>query len=131
MIPVSNSKSIVGNIDGLGIYALIVKDINGCVGSSLPLEIKEVAIDNLFIYPSPNTGQFQVRFYSMKGNNPIVRNINVFNSKGEKVFSKTYTIIQPYSSLDVNLTNQGKGVFSVELSDVNGKKLKTGRVIIL
>jgi hypothetical protein len=131
MITGANSKTIVENIDGLGIYSLIVRDINGCMGSSLPLEIKETANDILFIYPSPNTGQFQVRFYSLKGNNPLPRVINVFNSKGEKVYSKTYTVIQPYSSLEINLTNQGKGVFNIELSDANGKKLKTGRVIIL
>jgi hypothetical protein len=127
----ATSKNLVVDVDALGLYTVYVNDVNGCNGTSAAVEIKDAANDILFIYPSPNMGQFQVRYFSLKGNNPLPRIINVFDGKGSKVFSKSYTIDQPYSRLDVNLKNQGKGVYNVQLCDVNGKKLKTGRVVIL
>jgi hypothetical protein len=131
IVPGATANTLVVDIDGLGVYTVNVNDVNGCNSTSSAIEIKEDANDILFIYPSPNTGQFQVRYYSLGGNNPLPRIINVFDSKGTRIFSKTYSINVPYSRLDVSLKNHGKGIYSVELSDANGRRLKTGRVVIL
>jgi hypothetical protein len=36
----------------------------------------------------------------------------------------------PYTRMDVDLKNHGKGIYNVELTDGNGRRLKTGRVVI-
>jgi hypothetical protein len=84
----------------------------------------------LFIYPSPNSGQFQVRFFSGAGNNPLPRTINIYDNKGSRIYTRAYTIAMPYTRMDVDLKNHGKGIYNVELTDGNGRRLKTGRVVI-
>jgi subtilisin-like proprotein convertase family protein len=132
-VPVAGAtrNTLVVDVDGLGIYRATVTDVNGCSGSSTTsIEIKDAANDILFIYPSPNSGQFQVRFFSGAGNNPLPRIINIYDNKGSRIFTKTYTIAVPYTRMDVDLKNHGKGIYNVELSDGNGRRLKTGRVVI-
>ena len=119
------------DVDGLGVYTAAVIDSNGCTSTSSSITIRDAPNDILFIYPSPNTGQFQVRYFSGSGNNPLPRVLNVYDNKGIRVFTKTYTINVPYTRLEVDLSNHGKGIYNVELSDANGRRLKTGRVIIL
>ena len=109
----------------------MVNDVNGCTNSSASLTISEAANDILFIYPSPNTGQFQVRYYNLNGNAVNPRTLSIYDSKGARVFSRTYNITLPYSRMDVDMSNYSKGIYRVELGDVNGKRIKTGSVVIL
>jgi len=132
-VPVAGAtgNTLVVDVDGLGLYTASVTDVNGCVGtSSATIEIKDAANDILFIYPSPNSGQFQVRFFSGAGNNPLPRIISIYDNKGSRIYTRTYTIAVPYTRMDVDLKNHGKGIYNVELSDGNGRRLKTGRVVI-
>jgi hypothetical protein len=132
-VPVAgaNSNTLVVDVDGLGLYTASVTDVNGCSGtSSAAIEIKDAANEILFIYPSPNSGQFQVRFFSGAGNNPLPRIINIYDNKGSRIYTRTYTIAMPYTRMDVDLKNHGKGIYNVELTDGNGRRLKTGRVVI-
>ena len=132
-VPVAGAtgNTLVIDIDGLGVYTASVTDVNGCFGtSSASVEIKDAANDILFIYPSPNSGQFQVRFFSGAGNNPLPRIISIYDNKGSRIYTRTYTIAVPYTRMDVDLKNHGKGIYNVELSDGNGRRLKTGRVVI-
>lgn len=117
------------NVDQLGDYTVRVTDVNGCSSLSSSLTIADSVNSNLFIYPSPNTGQFQVRYYSST-NDVLPRMLTIYDSKGARVFSKTYTIGRPYERMDVDMRNHGKGIYIVELSDRNGTRLKTGRVVI-
>jgi hypothetical protein len=127
----ATASTLVVDVDGLGVYTVAVNDVNGCNSTSSSITIKDVANDILFIYPSPNTGAFQVRYFSGAGNNPLPRIINIYDNKGTRVFTKTYTVNVPYTRLDVDLKNHAKGIYSVELSDANGRRLKSGRVVIL
>ena len=132
-VPVAgaNSNTLVVDVDGLGVYTASVTDVNGCSGTSTAaIEIKDAANDILFIYPSPNSGQFQVRFFSGAGNNPLPRTINIYDNKGSRIYTRAYTIAMPYTRMDVDLKNHGKGIYNVELTDGNGRRLKTGRVVI-
>ncbi|RYY69790.1 MAG: T9SS type A sorting domain-containing protein, partial [Chitinophagaceae bacterium] len=81
--------------------------------------------------PSPNSGLFQIRYYSAPGNTPLPRFVNVYDSKGARVYSQVYSVASPYSRMDVNMTNFQKGIYQVELADRNGVRIKTGRVVIL
>lgn len=131
IVPGATANTLVVDVDALGVYTVNVNDVNGCGGSSTTsIEIKSAANDILFIYPSPNSGQFQVRYFSQPGNNPLPRVVNIYDSKGARVYSKRYTVTVPYTRLDVNLTNYQRGLYSVELTDGSGVRLKVGRVLI-
>jgi len=131
-VPNATSGSLVVDVDGLGEYSVTVVDVNGCSGASTAsITITARPNDILFIYPSPNTGQFQVRYQSLDGNSSLPRNLTIYDSKGARVYSKTYTINAPYGRMDVNMTPLSKGIYRVELSDANGNRIKTGSVLIL
>jgi hypothetical protein len=131
VVPGATANTLVVDVDGLGVYKVTVADVNGCSSTSSTIEIKEAANDILFIYPSPNTGQFQVRYYSELGTTQFPRTVNVYDGKGTRVFTKAYSINSPYTRIDVDLKNQAKGLYSVELTDYNGNRIKTGRVLVL
>ena len=129
-IPGATAATIVVDVDNVGDYSVTVNDVNGCSSSSSSLTIANAPNDILFIYPSPNTGQFQVRYYNTPGNTSNIRNLTIFDSKGARVYSKTYDVNVPYTKMDVNMSNYSKGIYHVELSDRNGNRLKTGSVLI-
>ena len=131
-VPGAKANTLVVDIDNLGEYTVSVTDANGC-GNTARVSITITAAPNdiMFIYPSPNTGQFQVRYYSANGNNPLPRVVNIYDSKGARVYSKTYTVTVPYTRMDVDMSGFQKGIYQVELLDRNGSRLKTGRVVIL
>lgn len=131
LIPGATGSSIPVDVDGFGDYTVTVTDINGCTNTSASKTISEKANDVLFIYPSPNTGQFQVRYYNLKGNSINPRILNIYDSKGARVYSKTYSLTEPYSKMAVDMSHYSSGIYRVELSDRNGKRIKTGSVIIL
>ncbi len=131
LIPGATGSTINVDVDGLGAYTVAVTDVNGCNNTSSALTISEAANDVLFIYPSPNTGQFQVRYYNLAGNSVNPRTLSIYDSKGARVYSRTYNITLPYSRMDVDMSNYSKGIYRVELGDLNGKRIKTGSVIIL
>jgi len=117
------------DVDGQGVYAVRVTDVNGCVNTTNTVTIGDSVSKKLFIYPSPNNGQFQVRYYSVKGNQ-LARSLTVFDSKGSKVYSALIPINRPYGRMDVDLRNIGAGIYTVELSDANGKRINTGSVVV-
>ena len=118
------------DVDRMGTYSVRVTDINGCVSTSGTISILDSTTGKVFIYPSPNNGQFQVRYYSVVGNE-VPRALTVFDGKGSRVFTQVYSVNKPYAKMDVNLKNIGAGIYWVELADRNGKRLATGRVVVL
>ena len=94
------------------------------------MSILDSVSGKVFIYPSPNNGEFQVRYYSVKGNE-VPRSLVIYDSKGAKVFTQTYTVGRPYDKMSVNMGTAPTGVYRVELSDRNGKRIATGTVMIV
>jgi subtilisin-like proprotein convertase family protein len=126
----ANAANYTVDVDGLGEYSVSVSDVNGCDGASLTkISITADPSEIMFIYPSPNTGQFQVRYQSLDGN-LLPRIITIYDSKGSRVYSKTYTTNAPYGRMDVDLGNISRGIYRVELSDHNGTRVKTGSVVV-
>jgi len=124
------SNSYLVDVDKLGTYTVNVTDVNTCSGTSNSLTISDSANNVFFIYPSPTYGQFQVRYYSQSGNNPLPRTLNIYDNKGARVYSRTYTITGPYTAMDVDMSSFATGIYLVELGDRNGNRIKTGRVVI-
>jgi subtilisin-like proprotein convertase family protein len=133
----ATANTTVVTIDGLGAYTVNVKDANGCVNTGGVTTPASIAIsdsantDRLFIYPSPNSGQFQVRFYNDPNKGSIAPSIvNVYDERGSKVYSKTFIPSVGYLSMKVDLGIHGKGVYRVDLLDINGARIKTGSVLV-
>ena len=132
------SNTLKVGIDGLGSYTVRVTDGNLCAsaaGTSTPASIAigdSANFTKLFIYPSPNNGRFQVRHFNDVTNgglNPGV--INVYDSKGSRVFSKNYTIGGGYQAMEVDLgASHGRGIYRVDLLTSTGERIKTGTVLI-
>lgn len=126
-----NTNNNIYNLrpDGYGSYTVIVTDVRGCSGTSNAISIGTVTLNNLFIYPNPNNGIFQIRYYSDPTATEL-RSVNIYDSKGARVFNKLFTIARTYQEMDINLSGSSAGVYMVELIGTNGKRIATGKVIV-
>ncbi|MEO8768946.1 MAG: GEVED domain-containing protein [Ferruginibacter sp.] len=134
-IPGANAKTyeVTFANTGLGDYSVDVIDSAICSGrvSSDIITISDSARNQLFIWPNPSTGQFQVRFFD--GVNDIISGnpyLMIFDAKGSRVITQKYSVTAPYGRMDVDLSNQPKGTYIVSLYTADGKLLQSGRVII-
>jgi subtilisin-like proprotein convertase family protein len=121
--------TLVVNADGMGDYQLRVTDVNGCTSTSNTITIRDSASGKCFIYPNPTSGKFQVRYYSV-ANNVLPRSLTIYDAKGDRVFTQFYTIGRPYDRMDVDMRAYGKGLYWVEIGDLNGNRLTMCRVVI-
>ena len=117
------------NVDGLGDYQLRVTDINNCTNVSNIITIKDSASGKCFIYPNPTSGLFEVRYYSV-ANNVLPRSLTIYDSKGDRVFTQYYSIGRPYDRMPVDMRAYGKGLYWVEIGDLNGNRITMCRVVI-
>jgi hypothetical protein len=117
------------DVDGMGDYQLRVTDVNGCTSISNTITIKDSASGRCYIYPNPTSGIFQVRYYSAAGN-VLPRSLTIYDAKGDRVYTKFYTIGRPYDRMDVDMRAYGKGLYWVEIGDLNGNRLTMCRVVI-
>jgi hypothetical protein len=125
----ATSQSLNVDVDGLGDYTLKVTDVNGCTNTSNLVSITDSATGTLYIYPNPNSGVFQVRYYSV-ANNVLPRGLTIYDAKGARIAVQNFTITAPYSRMDVDLRRYGKGVYWIELGDLNGNRLAVGRAVV-
>jgi hypothetical protein len=124
-----NTSALTVDVDGQGDYQLRVTDANGCTNTSNTVTIRDSASGKCFIYPNPTSGVFQVRYYSVAGN-VLPRTLTIYDSKGDRVYTKYYTIGMPYGRMDVDMRAYGKGLYWVEIGDLNGNRLTMCRVVI-
>ena len=106
-------------VDDIGSYTVRYTDLNGCVRTSSAMVVTGENSCRLWLYPNPTRGVFQLRF-----NNAINEKVtvNIFNSGGSKVYSQSVSTGLPYSRIDVDITNEGAGVYIVEVIDATGKR---------
>ena len=115
-------------VDDIGTYRVTYTDPNGCVSTSADVVVTGQASDKLWVYPNPNNGRFQVRFYNTPGENATVR---VFDGKGAKVFEKTVVTGINYTRIDVQLNNPVPSEFYiVELVNGSGQRIGTKKIIV-
>ena len=119
------------DVDGIGDYSLRVTDVNGCSNTSGIITVTDSVSGKVFIYPNPNNGQFQVRYHSVANNAGLPRGINVYDARGKRVLSQSYSIAAPYARMDVDLRNHGAGVYWIEVVDASGNRLAMGRAEVL
>jgi hypothetical protein len=81
----------------------------------------------LFIFPSPNDGNFTVSYYNAGGGNTS-RQLLIYDSKGAVVMKRAFPIGGPYTLLPVDLSNAARGIYYVVVGDAAGTKLIEGKV---
>ena len=127
----ASTGSLLITVDQLGDYTLRVTDVNGCTNTSNLVSLTDSASGRVFIYPTPNGGTFQVRYYSIINNTNLPRGINVYDAVGKRILTQTYSISSPYQRMDVDLRNYSTGVYWIEVVDVAGNRLAMGRTEVL
>ncbi|MBK8610200.1 MAG: T9SS type A sorting domain-containing protein [Chitinophagaceae bacterium] len=124
------TANLTVDIDGLGEYVLMVTDVNNCTNVSNKVFITDSASSKCFLYPNPTDGKFEVRYFSVASNSNLPRTLSVYTTSGVRVLSQNYSIGRPYDRMPVDMRNQGKGVYFVEVQDVNGNRLALCKVVI-
>lgn len=134
-VPGATNNTLVVGIDQLGTYT-VRATAQGCTSAdstTTPRTIviaDSVGVTRLFIYPSPNTGKFQVRYFN-DVNTFSPSGINVYDEKGARVFTRTYVAgPRGYTQFNVDLGAHGRGIYRVELVNTNGDRIKTGSVMV-
>jgi hypothetical protein len=115
-------------VDGIGTYRVTYTDPNGCSSTSANLVVTGQQSDGLWVYPNPNNGQFMVRYYNQLNENITV---NVFDSKGARVFQKLAVGGTAYTLVEVSLGNQfAAGVYVVQVVNGSGKIVGAKQIIV-
>lgn len=121
------------NIDGVGSWRATVT-VNGCSNTSNEVFISSEASERLWIYPNPSAdGQIQVRLFNNSGISGEVRTVSVFNTAGQKVAEKTFTLLAsgiPYQRLDMDLGKIAAGTYIVRVHDQSTGRVSSGMVVI-
>jgi hypothetical protein len=129
-IPNITGTSYSSDVTGVGNYKVrIVNATTGCNNESAVLAITAKASERLFVFPSPNDGQFTVSYYNSSGTN-TKQSISVFNSNGQLVYSAQRNITSQYTLHAIDLRGKARGIYVVVVSDADGKKLKQEKVVI-
>ncbi len=126
----TNADRIIVFADETGNYKVKVTAASGCNATSTNAFVASVASNTLFISPNPNKGIFNVSFNNGAAN-LLSRTLNVYDSKGARVFTQTYNNNVPFSFMKVDISSESKGTYFVELRDATGKKLASGKVKVL
>jgi hypothetical protein len=127
--PVSGGASGILQVSAneAGTYKVIVSAVGGCAVTSSDVVITETATTRLFIAPNPNHGIFTVNYSSTFLYAASM--LNVYDSKGAVVYSKTFTAGTVNTS--INISQHAKGIYVVVLKDANGKKLAQEEIRLL
>ncbi len=131
LIPGQNNQSIYVDVDGLGLYTATATIGNFCSSNSInSINITDSLNTELFIYPNPNNGIFQVRFNDKLNGESYPLQIIIYDSKGSRVYSKSYSVSPTFGRMDVDMRKVSSGVYFVDLVDAAGVRLQSGKVVI-
>lgn len=129
-IPLISGSSFTADITTIGDYKVKINNPStGCNNESGSVSIIAKASSRLFIFPSPNQGQFTVSYYN-QGGASTQQSLAIYDSKGALVYNRKLAVTSPYQLHSINLKGAGKGVYIVVIGDANGKELAKGKVVI-
>jgi hypothetical protein len=128
----ANTATLAGiDLNKLGSYEVKITNAVGlpCANTSAALAISDSITGKMYVYPSPNNGQFSVAYYTSIPNQKIT--LAVYDSKGGRVFAKIYTINAPYQLMDVDIRNYAKAVYNVVILDAGNNRLASSSVVLI
>ncbi len=124
-----NTRSV--NVEQIGDYQVRIQEswpsTLVCSNQSSIVTITATPSDNLFIFPSPNDGNFTVSYYN-NGGASTKRTIAIFDSKGSNAYYREFNITGSYTLIPIDLRTDNTGIYLVVVGDASGKKLATGKV---
>lgn len=131
IVNTGNTRTV--NIENTGTYRVTIQEVftGGltCSNQSPDVVITATVSNKLFIFPSPNNGQFTVSYYNNAGTS-TTRSVTIYDNRGSRVSVKTFTVTGPYTLLSMDLRTAQKGLYYVVVGDAAGKKLAEGKVVI-
>ena len=123
--------TFVANVNSLGVYQVGIRETwpSGLFCSALSSTVTLTAnvSSRLFIFPSPNDGNFTVSYY-YGGSGSANRQLMIYDGKGARVYREAFSVSGPYTLLPVNLQYIARGIYYVVIGDANGNKLIEGKV---
>lgn len=125
----ATASSIIVTVNNLGTYALTATDVNGCSITSNTVTVVDTASRQLFIYPNPNQGIFNLSYYS-NADGPVQRTVVIYDAKGSRVYSSQWAVAPGYATLRIVLNNVQGGAYHLNLLDSGGKQIASGSVLI-
>ena len=121
------------DVEHTGVYQVRISEswpsLLVCSNQSPNVTILPGVSGKLFIYPTPNDGQFTVSYYN-QGGTQVNRSVSVFDGNGQRVFYKTFTVSGPYTLIPVDVRKGLSGMYVVVIGDANGKKLTERKIIV-
>ncbi len=120
-----NGNMLTVNYADKGIYT--AKDMNGCDNISNALNILDSLSNTLFVYPNPNNGQFTVQYFN--GNTSQKRTVTLFDSKGARVYFQEYNLSSGFDVMEVVVKKLSAGAYLLLLTDGNGVKIATTKIV--
>ncbi len=116
-------------VDGQGTYRLVYTDPNGCTNNSIDIVVVGQQSNDLWIYPNPNQGSFNIRFFNKTGEKVVV---NVIDSKGARVFSKEFVTTNSYTNMLVDLRALGAadGSYIVNVVGQDGSIIGSRKILV-
>ena len=130
-VPGATSSTLTGiDLSKLGNYTVAVTNTSGlpCSNVSAAMPISDSATTKLFIFPSPNGGQFSVSYY-LPGINVNAR-LLIYDSQGRLIYNSNYVLNAAYQIMNVDIRRNSKGIHNVLLFDNTGRRLASGTVLI-
>ena len=129
----NTGNSYAVNVETIGSYQVRIQEAFGsgvvCSNQSAVLVIDAAVSSQLFIFPSPNDGQFIVSYYN-NGGNSTSRTVTVYDSKGAKTYNAKFPVTGPYTLLGIDIRPALTGVYYVVVGDIAGNKLAEGKVLV-
>ena len=127
----NTGNTYIANVEAIGTYNVNIQEAFSsglvCSNQSGPVVIAATASSKLFIFPSPNDGNFTVSYYNESGAS-TQRKITIFDSKGAMVYNRQFSITGPYTLIPVSLAGGNRGIYYVLVGDAGGNKLADGKV---
>ncbi len=134
VIPGFNGSTLVATVEDIGAYQVTATDANGfCSSRSSLVTVADSVTNHVFIYPNPSNGVFTVSYYNVRrnGNQVNAQNITVYDTRGARVYSKTFDVApSAYPLLKVDLRPIASGAYIVVLNDGYGNRIAAERIFV-
>ena len=129
LVPTQNGSSWQNiTVDGLGTYYVRYTNLDGCSSNSASVVVSAQVTDRLWIYPNPNNGRFQVRFYNQVNEQVTV---TVYGINGQQIYQRSFVAGNNYSRLDIVLGGSAiPGFYVVEVRNSQGQLIGRKPIII-
>ena len=115
------------SVDDVGTYTVRYTDPNGCVQTSAGMVVSSETSGNIYLYPNPNSGHFQIRFNN-RANEKVT--VNIYDEKGALVYRQTAVTTIAYTSILIDISNLPSETYLVAVIGEDGRLIGARRVSV-